>query len=510
MDKCSVVVVTPSEATAISADITSDAGSESVELVESGAWVHASTYVKELSPTGTEAKLTLYDDSGVAQMSFSGTVTADGEVLLTADPAEKSTVCDSKLGCPETTPLDIELVAAEVFVNPDGGYDITFDLSGADIYGRTTADFQGTLIGIPQADPGRVVTSDVTFGEIGAMWEGELALEPGGEVEVDTASYDSSWKKLEKSTLYLGHILHTGQDSFASGHAMLSAGSGGSVGFHRGQRGYHKGRMAGYDSMVVATDAWTTTTAPATAQLELDGGETLTIPANSYQRAGVTAVDVKASGVVYLNVTINGGNLTLNGSSTISLSDLSSPVCVNGTCVALSENAGGTLDLSVTGYALTAAKVASGATIGIVTYDKGGAKTDSASAKVTYDDAVAVVFANEVDLAEDPTGLDLGGQVSLLGASDSKGKQKTFAKGDFYGSFVRTGEGDLSLGAVDKNDIDAKGDILIGGEPIDFELTDVDKDGVIEAPPVVFLRVDSNGKGTRAATTASSGNPGLL
>ncbi len=100
--------------------------------------------------------------------------------------------------------------------------------------------------------------------------------------------------------------------------------------------------------------------------------------------------------------------------------------------------------------------------------------------------------------------------MSLLGAADAKGNQKTVAKGDFYGSFVRTSEGELTLGGVDKNDIQARGDILIGGEPIDFELTDTNKDGVIEAPPVVFLRVYSNGKGTRAVATSGNGSPGLL
>ena len=151
-----------------------------------------------------------------------------------------------------------------------------------------------------------------------------------------------------------------------------------------------------------------------------------------------------------------------------------------------------------------------GGAFSLVAYDKSGAKVGSTSTKVAYDAAVAAVFAQEVGFADDPVGIDLSGEVSLLGEGDKKGKQQTVAKGDFDGSFVRTEGGSLALGGVDKNDAAPKGDILIGGEPIDFELTDTNKDGVIEAPPVVFLRVDSNGKGTRAAATASNGKPGLL
>lgn len=262
--------------------------------------------------------------------------------------------------------------------------------------------------------------------------------------------------------------------------------------------------------LVVSDDGWTTSSAPTHATVELDGGETLTIPANSFQRPGFATVDTKAGEVVYLGVAVDGKTVTLNGSATIALSDLAAPVCVNGTCVAVSANESGTLDLSVTAYASSAAKVASSATIGITGYDKAGLKVASTSTKISFETAVGVVFANGVTLAEDPLGVDLGGQVSLLGAADSKGKQKTLAKGDFYGSFVRASDGELTLGGVDKNVIDAKGDILIGGEPIDFELTDADKDGVIEAPPAVLLRVYSDGKGTRAVATSNTGNPGLL
>ena len=54
------------------------------------------------------------------------------------------------------------------------------------------------------------------------------------------------------------------------------------------------------------------------------------------------------------------------------------------------------------------------------------------------------------------------------------------------------------LAGADKDAVSARGDILIGGEPIGFERTDTNKDGVLTAPPaVVFLVAGTKPKGTR-------------
>ena len=129
-----------------------------------------------------------------------------------------------------------------------------------------------------------------------------------------------------------------------------------------------------------------------------------------------------------------------------------------------------------------AAKLADELELTVTITDETGDKLYSETGTVEFDDDITAVFANEVGFSEDPIGLDLSGEVSLLGAGDSKGKQKTLAKGKFYGSFVRDGDGDLTLAGAEKSDIEAKGDILIGGEPIDIELTtDDNQDGVLNA-----------------------------
>lgn len=506
-------VVVTGEATAISADITSDSGSETVTLVESDAWLHGAATIASLPKVDADLSLTLYDEASASLLTFSGTLDADGAVSLTGGAGD----CWTDL-CAAT---DIEVLAAELFPNAAGGYDLSIDFGGADAYEIAYAAVRiDEDSGVVTCTKGGGCTStissttvEVDFDEIGAVWEGELSTDPEGEIEIDVTSYDADGKKLGSSTMTLGTMLYSAEDGAASGQSMLSAGSGGSVAMlNRGALiTKMKDKIAKGDCLTVISDNnWTSTTAPTHASVELEGGETLTIPANSYQRVGFYTIELEDIVITHLKIAINGGNLILNGSSTLSILDLAAPVCVDGTCIAISENEKGTLDLAVTGYASTAAEVASSAKIGVMAYDKTGGTVGLVDTTVSFDEAIGVVFANEIAFAGDPLGLDLGGAVSLLGAEDRKGKQKTVANGDFYGSFTRTEGGELALGGMDKNDIQAKGDIIVGGEPIDFELVDIDEDGVIEGPLVVVMRVYSNGKGTRAATTASGANPGLL
>ncbi len=501
-------VVVTGEATAISADISSDSGSETVDLTEADAWVHATAHLKELSTTDTAATLTVYDEKGTAQMSFSGTLGKDGSVSLTAD---SSGSCNVKGGCDVSTgssTLDIELLAAEVFANPDGGYDVTFDLSGADVYGRTIADFTLKNFGAAQADAGRVVTSDVTFGDIGAVWEGELTLAHEGEITIDSTSYDIDGKKLEKSSVSLGAPWDDGGEGVnaltTDGYPLTSVAilsRGGSVAKEECWDVF-----TCFDSgLTIVSHGWYSFDAtPQEAKIEVDNGETLTIPANSYQVAAATEITFSGSPEK------EAFQLTIDGTTVKEGSSFGDRgLCANGTCVALAQATDANWTLSATAYSATAAKLPKSVKVTLTSTLK-AASTKESSYTLTFDPEIAVVFANEVSLSGDPLGVDLAGEVSLLGAADSKGKQKTLAKGDFYGSFTRDGDGDLSLGGMDKNDVDAKGDILIGGEPIDFELTDTNKDGVIEAPPVIVYKAAGNGKGTRAVATVNTGKPGLL
>jgi hypothetical protein len=341
------------------------------------------------------------------------------------------------------------------------------------------------------------------------VWDAALTLDPDGLVQVKGKAYDTSGKKLETATVKLGvpwddggygvNVLATDEDPLTT------------VGLISDQ--LHSGGTE--DSVWVdghltfLSEGWSgTSTLPASAQVEITGGKTLTIPVNSYQVSAAPEVFTPSWGdVTGFDVSVNGNpgyfSLTRVGVYLLGADDLSV-----GTLV---DNEDGTWTLSVAAYAKESGKLPTSVSVKITpVYEKGAASEETEAFDLVYEDGIAAVFANEVTYSQDPLGLDVSGKVSLLGAADKKGKTKTLAKGKFYATFTRDEDGDLSLGGADKDLISAKGDILIGGEPIDFELTDANKDGVLEAPPVVLLRTSSDGKGTRAVTTSNTGNPGLL
>jgi hypothetical protein len=108
--------------TAIKAKIESDAGGEDVSLTRSGAWLHGAAAIAALPNTDAALQLIVRDFGGVALMSYSGTLGADGSVALTADATKQSvSSCASKLGCVDDTDgeiaasLDIALLGGETF-----------------------------------------------------------------------------------------------------------------------------------------------------------------------------------------------------------------------------------------------------------------------------------------------------------------------------------------------------------------------------------------------------------
>lgn len=140
-------------------------------------------------------------------------------------------------------------------------------------------------------------------------------------------------------------------------------------------------------------------------------------------------------------------------------------------------------------YGTDAATLPDDLELTVTVTDASGEELYAATDTVEFDEEITAVFANEVDFSADPIGLDLSGKVSLLGAANKKGKQETLAKGKFYGSFSRDGDGDLTIAGADKDVVQAKGDILIGGEPIDVEMTtDTNKDGVLNGPALATYK----------------------
>lgn len=468
----------------LTATVESGAGSEEIELEESDAWMHGTAAIKALPKADATVELTLYDAGSVALAGFSGTLAADGSIELrrgvgfcSCDPGYAGS-CDKGEVC-----TDLDLLAAELFVAASG-YELGIDLTGADTYDVAYATVVVT--------EGRATTTkaEVGWDEIGAVWEGELSLDHAGEIAVKAKTYDRDGEKIESTKASLGGVWEDGGYGVGTlaidDDPLTRVALGGKC---RCLPGF-KGPEAAETFTIVSTGWPLADSLPASATVELDGGETLVIPVNSYQVAAAPFLEKLGDGVWY--------TIAVDGTTIVSAQEfISEPVCSGGYCVLFTDEEDGTYSVSVTAYANDAGKLPATTKIELTTFDKSGGKLGSDSGTIIFDGDVAVVFANEVTLAGDPIDVDLSGKVSLLASPTKKGKTKTLAKGKFYGTLGRDLDGDLNLRGADKDTIDAKGDILIGGEPIDFELTDMDKDGYLDAPPVM---IHEDGEGLEHVT----------
>lgn len=483
-----VVVVSESGATApasIEARVESDGGSEDVALDESDSWLHGAATLTSLPKSSAALTLTLYDKGSATLLSYSGTLGADGTVQLTADDTGK-------------VAWDLEVLAGEVFP-ATGGYDLTLDLAGADTYEIAYAKVVVTetvtttvcdkVKGCSSTTSTTSTGAEVGWEAVGAIWAGDLTLVHEGVVELKVTEYDSKGKKRQSDKSKLG------MPWFDSGEGITALAVDEdpltTVALHR--RAYGSGKYGleldnAKCEVVVSSAGWSVGDAlPVSAQVELTGGDTITIPANSYQRLGrarswmVNNFEVYPVFGLSSVLTITGGDFVATDSSVL---ELLTPVCAGGTCVSLVPNDSGDYELTVSEYGSVASGLADDLELTVTVTDDGGEAVEYA-ALVEFDDTLSVVFGNELTLKEDALGLDLAGKVSLLGEANKKGKQQTLAKGKFAGSFSRDGDGDLELAGADKDDVVSEGSIVTAGSALAFELTtDTNKDGVLNAPPV--------------------------
>ena len=462
-----------SEVASVELRVSSDGGNEALALTESDAWLHGSAALSALPAKDAALTLTLYDKGNASLMTFSGTLTTDGAVTLEAKSAE--TYCD-KLGCTSIEPGDVEVLSAEVY--PSGkGYALTLDLTGADTYEVAYATLE-----VSGGDK-----AEVDWDSVGSVWTAESTLEHSGVIDVRAKVLDAEGNAVENVKAELAEPWLDGGE----GVNALSAGAGTSVAILSGETRKDQSGVTALDGnpflLTVVSDGWTTTAYPTHAELELAGGETVTVPANSYQRKEDRARREFYEGLISevqfpkfdATITVTGGDFV---AADYSILDLRTPVCSSGICVVLVEAEKG-YDLSFTAYGTNPAKLPEKQDFSLVLYDAKGTKVASETRSVEFHAEVAAVFASGLDMEGDPMGGDASGSVSLLGAADTKGKQATLSKGTFYGSFSRDAEGDLGLGGYGTDDwatSETSADVLLG-DPV--EASDD------EGPPVVLFNV---------------------
>lgn len=499
----------------VTASVRSDAGDEQLTLVESDAWLHGAAAIDVLPSDASSAELTLYDTSNTAIATYELGRLADlyrspGDVELAVGA---STDCLSRTGCTDTPDL---AVRAEVFDAP-GGYDVAFDLTGADVYGvayATVTVAEGICLATDERGnclkwgAGASTSAEVGWDEVGAVWAADAALVHTGVVELKVKARDARGGVTESYHTQLGapwrddgegvSVLATDGDPLTR-LVVVPRCTTYCVSVQ------NQPRTEGI-YLMVQSEGWSADTLPSVAEVELHHGETLTIPVNSYQRTSkpkkywsvYCAREYSWSGFVPLAGTgrASGDGVLFEN---LSPAELLSPVCSEGTCVTLTENEDGTCGLSATAYSADGAALPGSVDLLVSISDARAEKVLSESVSFDLEDAVTALFATEVGFREDPIGLDLAGSVTLFGASS----RATLARGDFFGTLTRDGDGDLALGGSHGGNGATHGDILIGGEPVYLS----DREGTLLPPPAIQY---GNGSGTKNATTTTSARPELF
>lgn len=493
-DTSSQMAAVTSDADGEIASVTAELDGEELTLEESDAWLHGTATLGALPAEGAQVTLTVYDRESAPLATFSGGY-VEGALTLSAprdgEGGDDGTCRACEEGESSTTAVDLELLAATVFADGTVG----LDLAGADALSVASA----TLSVVESSPTEECVTwsrtgdcvewgasltrtdAEVDLDELGVVWEsGAVALD--GATEGKVKAWDAEGEKLDKAKVRIApawedegdgvNVLVVDEDpltSVAVEKLYWAAGYGSSA----------------EDAMVVISEGWTLGDAlPELAEVELEGGETWEIPVNSYQLAQAVALDAEVETIE--EVLLDGEVLELRE---VSAKNKKYYVNSDGSrMVVLGTDEDGAAWASVTAWAADPDELPAGLTFSY------GIPTDvgiDGEDYVSFDDEVAVVFAIGVDLDSDPHGLDLVGKVKLQGAANSRGKRSTLAKGSFAGQLGTDGDGDLDLAAIDKTgDTVSRGDILIGGEPIDIEKVD-GEGGSTNLPPAVVYK-DAN------------------
>ncbi len=484
--------------------VTSDAGSEQVTFAPAGAQLHGGAVVGGFPATISALTLTVYDAGNLPVASFFGRITPEGVVTI-FDPLP----CVGR-GCP--VPLDLDVLSVESYPDPSGRYRLSLDLGGADVLTAVAADFMITearvetvcdpVTGVCEdLDTTLVTQSTVTWDALDELWEAPLTLAPEGQVDVfaQTRGVDATGRPVSSTaTMTLGVPVSDEADGVNT--LTLDGDPRTQVALLRHQRAQVQFGTA-REEYVMGADGWSRVgQVPTSAVVRFDNVRApVTLPVNSYQVTRTEALSPEWSALLpdlgggSLRVIIDGGNLLLNDSSTLSSSDLSN-ISVGNTSLSLRPNGAG-WEIAVTGYAAALAELPVGSEIGLTLVDAGGAEVFSQVFNAPYDDMVAVYFAAELELGADPVGLGLTGTVTLLGA-----RGQALSRGTFYGRYAVDAQGELELAAGAKKRV-TTGSVIVGGAPVPLATIDPVTGEVVSAPPVI-LRM--NGTGTRHAMGSTS------
>lgn len=379
------------------AELSSDAGSETVTLVESDAWLHGSAPLERLPLAAAALTFTVYDSGSASLISFSGLLDADGGVYVEEDVTGKG-----------VNP-DIEVRAVQVFDDGAGGHALAFDLAGADVWDVAYAAI--TIVEsneVTSCEKGGVCTTtgstttteaEVDWDDLGSIWSGTPTLAHSGLVTAMARTLDAEGKKVQSTTAQRGAAWEDG----AAGVSTLAIDEDPLTRVALVQQ-----RSGTWDEPMevpfaaLVSEGWSRTNAPVAASVAWASGDTDSIPMNSYQVASRVKINHPFENVVisHLQVDVEGRSWSIDGESIIPVDALTTPRCAAGVCLLLEDTGGLLSELSVTAYAGTISALATGTEIRLVYFDAAGEPVNAESLYPHFQDdvqAVAGAYGTSVD-----------------------------------------------------------------------------------------------------------------
>lgn len=496
------------EIASVAVSLSSDGGDEELVLVESDTRLHGAAAVAEVPSTGASLALTVYDSASAELVSFSGTLAADGTVTLEADAGEL--VCD-KTGCTTVQKWDVELVSAEL-VPAATGHELALDFGGADAHDvayaklYTTPCDLGAEKGICLYDGKKTLTSEVYWNELSSIWEAPLTVDHDGAVDARIRSYDADGHLVEDTRTSVGLPWDDGAD----GANVLPLEDGDAhtrMGFLYGTEGT---RVHGVRSLAIVSDGWSADEAlPTHANIELDDGTTISIPANSYQRKKkkeedrIKSESDREKGVDW-DVRIDDRTLTVDGSR-FTTAELTSPLCAEGTCVMLVPEGNDEYSLAVTQYRWDTDFPEEPLTVTLTAYGADGVGVARYIFPVDFDEQISVAFETQVSFGGDAVDTAFSGRLELV---DESSGGDTLAHGKFYSVLSVDAGGRVGVAGVGVDDVasaETPFAVLLQGER---SSCGNDDEGFTDVPPL--MATFGNGSGTKAAASQTSTKPQLL
>jgi hypothetical protein len=478
----------------------------SIALSASDAWLHLATTLDAPPAATSTFEVRLYDEASALLAAFTGEIDADGRVRVVSgwdgggeDPtcASRSGGCDG--GRDGGTTLDLGVLAASSFPLAGGGVTVAIDLAGADTFDVAYADFvlleeraveptclafdeRGGCVRFSSGIDVVATTSALDLTDVGVVWTAPIDAVTAAEVFVVNA-FDARGERLDRARVLVGPGVLDGADGVPT---VVADDDPLTTLFLRRLDG------ASEPSLVVLSSGWARGGAlPVDAEIAFEGGEIWTIPVTAYQVTSAVPIAFTGDpGSDRFYVTVDGVEREI---ATASLPGRG--LCADGLCVSL-VGSGDALALSLTAWSNDASALPERVTVALRGV-RGAVEPTAEAYEVAFDGDIAAVFGVGAALAADPYGVDLVGKVRLLGPASEKGTQKALSKGGFIASFGVDASGQVTLAPRPQGGERApKGDILIGGEPIEIERAGPDGETVLVLPPVL-LRAAAGGTGTR-------------